>query len=85
MSDVDKLMTVLRSLIKKGNTVIVIEHNLEIIAAADNIIELGPGPGERGGEILFSGSPSELALGSLKTPTKNFLKPIFTTKRRKQA
>ena len=46
---------------KSGNTVVVVEHNLEIISAADFLIELGPGGGSHGGEILFAGLPSEAA------------------------
>ncbi len=55
MHDVSSLLSVLRRLVDSGNTVIVIEHNLEVIASADWIIDLGPEGGDRGGEIVFEG------------------------------
>lgn len=69
MVDVEKLQSVLRLLRDKGNTIIIIEHNLDVIRAADYLVELGPGPGDRGGELLFAGSPAELINGKVKTPT----------------
>ncbi|MDL1971157.1 MAG: excinuclease ABC subunit UvrA [Candidatus Desulfofervidaceae bacterium] len=60
MADVEKLIKVLRKLVEVGNTVLVIEHNLDIIAAADYIIDLGPEGGEKGGELVASGSPGEI-------------------------
>lgn len=59
--DIRVLLGVLNKLVEKGNTVIVIEHNLDVIKSADYIIDLGPEGGRRGGEILFSGTPEELA------------------------
>jgi len=73
MTDVEKLMNVIRKLIDKGNSIVVIEHNLDIISAADHLIELGPGPGDAGGRIIFSGTPAELRKKKLDTPTKNAL------------
>lgn len=58
--DIKKLLKVLDALVKKGNTVLVVEHNLDIIKSADWVIELGPEGGEGGGEIIFEGAPSEL-------------------------
>ena len=58
--DVDTLLSLLRRLVRQGNTVIVVEHRPELIAAADWIIDLGPGAGEEGGQILFSGTPEEI-------------------------
>jgi excinuclease ABC subunit A len=69
MADVDKLINVFRKLIDKGNTVIVIEHDLDVIRNADYLLEMGPGAGDLGGEVIFSGSPAKLAKGQLKTPT----------------
>jgi len=57
---VDKLLGVLQRLIDKGNTVIVIEHNLEVVKCADFIIDLGPEGGDKGGEVVAVGSPEEL-------------------------
>ena len=73
MTDVEKLMNVIRKLIAKGNSVVVIEHNLDVISAADHLVELGPGPGEAGGRVIFSGTPSELRKKKLETPTRNAL------------
>lgn len=65
--DIAKLTTVLQALVDKGHTVVVIEHNLELIKSADWIIELGPEGGERGGKILFQGSIKKFL--KTKTPT----------------
>lgn len=73
MVDVDKLRVVLDKLVSMGNTVVVIEHNLDIIRSADHLIEVGPGPGEKGGQILFTGSPLALHRSKKKTPTKPHL------------
>lgn len=59
--DIRVLLTVLNRLVEKGNTVIIVEHNLDVIKAADHIIEMGPEGGRRGGQILFSGTPEEMA------------------------
>ena len=59
--DVKKLITVLNTLVDKGNTVVVIEHNLEVIKNADYIIDLGPEGGEEGGRIVAMGPPEEIA------------------------
>ena len=58
--DVGRLISVLRRLVGAGNTVVVIEHNLEVIAASDWIIDLGPEGGERGGRIIFEGRPAAI-------------------------
>jgi len=59
--DVDKLIKVLNKLVDKGNTVIVIEHNLDVIKNADWIIDLGPEGGDKGGKIVVAGTPEEVA------------------------
>ena len=59
--DIKKLLTVLQRLVDKGNTMIIIEHNLDVIKNADHVIELGPEAGEGGGEVIFTGTPEELA------------------------
>lgn len=61
LSDIGTLLTVLDRLVDAGNTVVVVEHNLEVIAHADRVIDLGPGPGRHGGRILFEGTPAALA------------------------
>ena len=60
--DIQKLLDAINSLVDLGNTVVVIEHNMEIIKSADWVIDLGPEGGDRGGNISFSGTPEELAL-----------------------
>lgn len=69
MVDVDKLSSVLHSIVSKGNTTVVIEHNMDLILAADYIIELGPKPGNAGGELLFQGSLNDFIKSRKKTPT----------------
>jgi excinuclease ABC subunit A len=59
--DVKKLIGVLASLVEKGNTVVVIEHNLDVIKSADYLIDLGPEGGNAGGEIIATGTPEEVA------------------------
>ncbi len=59
-ADIDKLLSVLQRLVDMGNTVIVIEHNLEVIKSADYIIDLGPDGGDAGGELVACGSPEEI-------------------------
>lgn len=58
--DIKKLMSAINALIEQGNSVIIIEHNMEVIKCADWIIDLGPEGGERGGEICFAGTPEEM-------------------------
>jgi excinuclease UvrABC ATPase subunit len=60
MADIDRLLGIIRDLVKKDNTVIVIEHNLDVIRQADWIIDLGPEGGSKGGEIVFEGIPEDL-------------------------
>jgi len=69
--DVEKLVSVLQELVERGHTVVVIEHNLELIKAADWIIELGPEGGERGGRVLFQGPMREFLKAN--TPTSQVL------------
>ena len=59
--DVRILLGVLNKLVDKGNTVIVVEHNLDVIKTADWIIDLGPGGGEHGGKIIAEGTPEQIA------------------------
>jgi excinuclease ABC subunit A len=59
--DIKKLLTVLQRLVDKGNTMVIIEHNLDVIKNADHVIELGPEAGENGGYVVFTGTPEALA------------------------
>ena len=74
--DIRKLLRVLNSLVDTGNTVIVIEHNLEVIKTADYLIDLGPEGGEAGGEIVAEGTPEEV-LQNPRSYTGKFLSKIF--------
>lgn len=76
MYDVDKLVQVLNRLVDLGNTVIVIEHNLDVIKVADQIIDLGPEGGDGGGQVIVTGSPEEVAQCE-KSYTGQFLKKIL--------
>ena len=60
-SDVHKLVKILHKLVEGGNTVVVIEHNLDVIKVADYIIDMGPDGGNRGGTVVVSGTPEEVA------------------------
>ncbi|GAB6394560.1 MAG: UvrABC system protein A [Bacteroidales bacterium] len=72
--DIRVLLGVLNKLVDKGNTVIVIEHNLDVIKCADYIIDMGPGGGRKGGEILFAGTPEQLVALPSANHTASFLK-----------
>ena len=75
-ADVDKLVSVLQQLVDAGNTVVVIEHNLEVIKCADHIIDLGPEGGDKGGQIVFSGTPEEI-VKCKQSYTGHYLKPLL--------
>lgn len=74
--DVKKLISVLDGLVEKGNTVLVIEHNLDVIKSADYIIDLGPEGGDAGGEIIATGTPEEIAANPVSY-TGSFLKKLL--------
>ncbi len=80
MDDVDKLIKVLHRLVDRGNTVVVIEHNLDVIKNADYIIDLGPEGGEEGGYIVAEGTPEEVAASSTSF-TGRFLAPLLCVSR----
>jgi excinuclease ABC subunit A len=69
--DTDKLLGALRRLRERGNTVVVIDHERRIIAAADHVIDLGPGAGEEGGQVTYQGAPEGLATAA-QNPTSDF-------------
>ena len=78
-ADVDKLVSVLLQLVDAGNTVVVIEHNPEVIKCADHIIDLGPEGGDKGGRIVFSGTPEEIAKYK-QSYTGHYLAPLLNKK-----
>ena len=71
-ADHDRLLNVVKGLRDRGNTVVVVEHDADTLLACDHLIEVGPGPGGNGGELLFSGSVDE-CINSDKTVSGNFL------------
>ena len=81
MEDVRRLLDVLNNLIEQGNSVILIEHNLEVIKCADRVIELGPEAGQNGGEIVASGTPEALVREHPGAPTALFLKTYLNRER----
>ena len=74
--DIEKLLVVLQRLVETGNTVLVIEHNLDVIKTVDHIIDLGPEGGDKGGEIIATGTPEEVSKVK-KSYTGRYLKPIL--------
>ncbi len=74
--DIGKLLPIFHSLVDKGNTVIIIEHNLDVLASADYIIDIGPGAGEEGGEIVAQGTPEQI-ISLTESKTGFFLKQIL--------
>jgi len=75
--DTKKLIKVLDDLVEKGNTVIVIEHNLDVVKSADHLIDIGPEGGDAGGEIIATGTPEKVA-DTKGSYTGEFLKPILS-------
>lgn len=78
-ADTHKLLEVLNRLVDNGNTVLVIEHNLDVIKVSDHIIDLGPEGGSMGGEIIAQGTPEEVAKNE-KSYTGHYLKPLLNLK-----
>ncbi len=78
--DVRVLMDVLTRLVERGNTVLIIEHNIDVVKVADHIIDLGPEGGHRGGEIVCAGTPEQIVKNNCGY-TAGFLKPFFEKKK----
>ncbi|WP_173915639.1 excinuclease ABC subunit UvrA [Halobacillus sp. Marseille-Q1614] len=76
VDDISRLLTVLQRLVDNGDTVLIIEHSLDVIKEADHIIDLGPEGGEKGGQIIATGTPEKVAKDS-KSYTGKYLKPIL--------
>ena len=77
MADVEKLVRVLHRLVDAGNTVVVIEHNLDVMAEADWIVDLGPEGGSGGGRVVAQGSPEHVAKAFAKSHTASVLRPFL--------
>ena len=82
--DVRKLLEVLHALVDQGNTVVVIEHNLEVIKTADWVLDLGPEGGEGGGLIVAEGPPERVA-NTAGSHTGRFLRPLLPAPKLKKA
>ncbi|MGL4687192.1 MAG: excinuclease ABC subunit UvrA, partial [Fusobacteriaceae bacterium] len=78
--DIRKLLGVLNRLVEKGNTVIIIEHNLDIIKSADYIIDIGPEGGDMGGKVVTVGTPEEVSKNK-KSYTGHYLKKVLANKK----
>ena len=74
--DVKKLLKAINALVEQGNTVIVIEHNLDVIKSADWLVDLGPEGGDEGGELIFEGLPEDLVSDS-ESYTGKYLAPLI--------
>jgi excinuclease ABC subunit A len=77
--DVAQLLDVLHELVDQGNTMIVIEHNLEVVKTADWIIDMGPEGGDGGGEVVAAGTPEQIARNP-RSYTGAYLKPVLARK-----
>jgi excinuclease ABC subunit A len=82
-ADIRRLLEVLERLVSAGNTVLVIEHNLEVIKRADWVVDLGPEGGERGGEVIASGTPEQVAREP-RSYTGQFLARVLKSSQRRQ-
>ena len=82
--DIRKLLEVLHALVDAGNSIIVIEHNLEVIKTADHIIDIGPEGGAGGGRIIATGTPEDI-VATPESYTGRFLKPLLAAKKKKKA
>ena len=81
--DIEQLLTVLHRLRDRGNTIVVIEHNLDVIKTADWIVDLGPEGGDGGGEVIASGTPEQVA-ATKASFTGQYLKPLLKIEKKKQ-
>lgn len=80
ISDITKLVAIMNRLVNQGSTLIVIEHNLDVMTQADWIIDLGPEAGENGGRIMFEGEPKDI-INNENSITGKYLKNIFSKRK----
>ena len=76
LEDTRHLLEVLDKLVEQGNSVVVIEHQLDVVKAADHVIDLGPGGGDEGGSVVADGTPEEVAREA-RSATGTFLRPLL--------
>jgi excinuclease ABC subunit A len=84
MADVEKLIHVLHRLVDAGNTVVLVEHNLDVIAEADWVLDMGPEAGSGGGRLVAEGSPQSLALRPSRSHTGKALREFLADRREKR-
>jgi excinuclease ABC subunit A len=77
MADVERLVSVLHRLVEAGNTVVIIEHNLDVVAEADWIIDLGPEGGDGGGAVVAEGTPEQVVAAAAGSHTGRYLAPVL--------
>ena len=77
-ADIQRLLDVLNKLVEQGNTVVIIEHNLDVVKTADWVIDLGPEGGDEGGRVVATGTPEELVRHAERCYTGQFLKPLLS-------
>ena len=77
-ADIQRLLDVLNKLVDQGNTVVIIEHNLDVVKTADWVIDLGPEGGDDGGRVVAAGTPEELVRHPERTYTGQFLRPLLS-------
>jgi excinuclease ABC subunit A len=75
-ADVDKLMAQLDTLVAAGNAVIVVEHDMRVVAASDWVMDIGPGAGDEGGQVVAAGTPEEVA-NAAASRTASYLAPLL--------
>jgi excinuclease ABC subunit A len=83
-ADIEKLLEVLQRLVDQGNSVVVIEHNLDVIKTADRLLDMGPEGGEEGGYLIADGTPEQVA-GEPDSATGGFLARLVEPKPRRRA
>ena len=76
-ADIQRLLDVLNKLVEQGNTVVIIEHNLDVVKTADWVIDLGPEGGDEGGRVVATGTPEEVARHAERSYTGQFLRPLL--------
>ncbi|MGB1540444.1 MAG: ATP-binding cassette domain-containing protein, partial [Rickettsiales bacterium] len=82
--DIGKLLKVLQKLVESGNSLVVIEHNLDVIKSADWIIDIGPGGGDKGGKIVAAGTPETVA-DDANSITGKYIRPLLKSKKKRAA